>query len=222
MSRFGAHRRAPGFAASLCGALVAAATVVAAPDAVAEDVANAGFAYSHAASDIVVRYIEIPGELAETEGGTTLTIRGDGTATVHYPPYMRRAGDHTTTLPRAEVDALVASLVAKGVPQFDGSAVRHELHLAETARAAALTSGGGGVVLAAVTDASTTIVELALAATVPAGATALPASITHRAEWRGLRNDLARHPSVGTLAALAEAREELRALIDRVHTAAAQ
>ena len=187
----------------------------------AEDVAPGTIAYSHAASDVVVRYVEIPGELAEPEGGTTLTIRGDGRATVHYPAYMRRAGDHTTTLPRVEVDALVASLVAKGVPQFDESVVRQELQRAETARAAALSiGGGGGGVLAAVTDASTTIVEVTLAPAMPAGTTTLPAAITHRAQWRGLRNDLAQHPSVESLAALAEAREELRVLIERVHTAA--
>jgi len=216
MSRSTPHR----WSAVLGAALVATVALVAVPGVAAEDGLPATLAYSHAASDVVVRYVELPGELAETGGGTTLTIRGDGSATVHYPAYMRRAGDHTTALPRAEVDALVASLFVKGVSQFDGSAVRQQLRSAETARAAALTTGEGGVVLAAVTDASTTIVELSLAAAVPAGATVLPQMVTHRAEWRGLRNDLAQHPSITALANLAAARAELRTVIDRVHTEA--
>ena len=182
------------------------------------DAGDPAVAYSTAPDHVVVRYIEVVGELEESDPGPTLTIFGDGRAVAHYPVYMRRAGDHAATLTRNEMDDLVASLAAKGVAGFDAGAVQQQVGAAQAARAAALSTGDvSGAVLVAVTDPSTTVIELSIDAYDAGEGGAVLGQTATRAVWRGLSADVAQHPSVQALRDLDAARTELRQVMDRVH-----
>jgi hypothetical protein len=134
---------------------------------------------------------------------------------------MRRAGNYSTRLSRAEVDALVSSLAAKGLAEIDVAAVQRNARAAETARlVAAGTPPAQSVPLVAVTDESTTIVELNLDRYQPRGHRRALTGVSKRVVWHGLRQDVARHPSVRAIADVAAARSELLATMDRVHRAA--
>ena len=175
-------------------------------------------AYSTAPDHIVVRYIEVVGELEESDPGPTLTIFGDGRAVAHYPAYMRRAGDHVATLTRGELDGLVASLAAKGVAGFDAAAVQQQVGAAEAARAAALSTGDvPATVLVAVTDPSTTVIELSIDAYDAGDEGVALGQTATRAVWRGLAADVAQHPSVEALNDLDAARTELRQVMEQVY-----
>jgi hypothetical protein len=189
--------------------------------AAAQDAESLSVEYDGAPSAVVVRFSEASGELAEADAGPVLTVYGDGGATVRYPAYMRRAGTYDARLSRAEVDALVSSLAAKGLVEIDVAAVQRNARAAESAR---LVAGGTppaqSVPLIAVTDESTTIVELNLDRYQPAGRRPALIGVSKRVVWHGLRQDVARHPSVRAIADVAAARSELLATMDRVHRAA--
>jgi hypothetical protein len=182
--------------------------------------------YATGPEAVVVRYVEVPGELEDVDAGPVLTVYGDGRATVRYPRYMKRAGEYEIVLARAEVDALVASLADKGVAEFQAPAVRQQVHAVQAARATTQAGAGGGETLFVVTDPSTTIIELNLGTAAAGTAAAAPDGgaprglVAGRAVWSGLAGDATQHPSVTALVDLAAARVELRAVMERVHTEA--
>jgi len=57
--------------------------------------------------------------LANIDDRPALTIYGDGRVLVHYPVYMKRAGDHEMRLDEAELVDLVQSFSGNGVMDFD-------------------------------------------------------------------------------------------------------
>lgn len=177
----------------------------------------ATIAYDRTPGAVVVRFTEVPGELAEADGGPVLTVYGDGRATVRYPPYMRRAGTYTVRLARPEVDALVASLADKGLVELDAAREQQSLRAAEASRAAA--AGAGDAALVAVTDEATTIVDLTLERYDPADGPPLT-DVRQRIVWHGLREDAARHGRLGAVGGLDGARRELLDLMERVHDGA--
>lgn len=161
----------------------------------------------------VVVYRELIGEIAGPDRGPTLTIYGDGRVVAHYPVYMKRAGDWERRLARTELDALLASLAAKGVLDFDAASVRAATRASAAAALARARGAGQPVALFEASDQSTTSIEMRVARYVPAtpGARARE-DVSARAAWTGLRTDATRHPDVPALRDLAAAEAELRAV----------
>lgn len=161
----------------------------------------------------VVVYRELVGEIAGPDRGPTLTIYGDGRAIAHYPVYMKRAGDWERRLPPSELDALLASLAAKGVLDFDPAAVRAATRASGASALARARATGQPVALFEASDQSTTSIEVRVARYVPATPGArVRDDVSARAAWTGLRVDAARHPDVPALGDLAAAEAELRAV----------
>jgi hypothetical protein len=161
----------------------------------------------------VVVYRELIGEIAGPDRGPTLTIYGDGRVVAHYPVYMKRAGDWERRLARPELDALVVSLAAKGVLEFDAPSVRTAARAsAESARSRAR-AARQPITLFEASDRSTTVIEMTVGRYVAATPGARAAhDVSVRAAWTGLREDAAQHPDVPALRDLAAAEAELRAV----------
>jgi hypothetical protein len=168
------------------------------------------------ADAVVVVYRELLGEIGGADRGPTLTVYGDGRTVAHFPVYMTRAGDYEHRLTATELDALLRSLADKGVLDFDGASVRNAVRAAEAAGQARARATGAPVELFEASDASTTVVEVAVDRYVPGapGARAVD-HLSKRVAWTGLQLDAERHRDVAALRDLAAAEQELRALRDR-------
>lgn len=163
--------------------------------------------YARDPATVVLRLQEVFGEAGGTERGApvaergpSIEIRGDGTARIHYPAFMQRAGDYTATLDAAEMDRLVAVVAEGGLLAFDAAATRRAR---ETAAARAGATSDGRRTRQVVFDDSTTIIDVRMG------------GVARRITWQGLRGDARLHPSVGALQGLLQVQRELLALMER-------
>jgi hypothetical protein len=169
--------------------LLIAAALVAGPRMVAAQ------GYARDAGTVVASLTEVLGEVGDADAGPSVKVHGDGRADVHYPRYMKRAGDYVVQLSPNELDALVASLVDDGLLDLDPQAVRSAQR--QTLRLSA------APVLVVTADAPTTIIEIRTGR----GA--------RRIVWNGLREDARQYPNVSALQNLAAAEQRLRAVMER-------
>lgn len=167
--------------------------------------------YPHERGNVVVKFTEILGEIGNSDRGPSVQIHGDGYVLVHYPSYMKRAGDYALQLGPLEMENLLRSLIDKNILEFDADAVRQNKREAET-----LAQGGVQPSLFAVLDASTTVIEVRVDRYKPAGyKTQELRNIHKKITWYGLRSDAKRHPHIEAIQNLAAAEHELRALMQR-------
>jgi hypothetical protein len=152
---------------------------------------------------VVVRYQEVIGELAEADRGPSLEVYADGRVRVHFPAYMRRAGDWETTLDAPALDALIDSLVGHGVLTFDAAATRARKRQSLAARAVLARGRPGETLLFEVADETTTIITLRIGDT------------ERTVSWSGLRGDSKHHPELSELGELRAAQRSLEALMTR-------
>ncbi len=165
--------------------------------------AHAQIQYSRSAENVVIRFQEVLGEFADGDRGPSIEIYGDGTARVHYPVFMKRAGDYTTQLDAADMDRLIAIVAGGGLLNFDATAVTHAKARAANARAATAARTDQRPTRHIVLDASTTIVELDLGG-------------VHRTiRWSGLRSDARHYPGVSEIQGLAQTQRELLTFMER-------
>jgi hypothetical protein len=151
----------------------------------------------------IVSYREVLGEVGEADAGPALHVFADGHVSVHYPRYMKRAGDYRLRLTPGQVTALVHSLTGKGLLDFDSASVRRSVADAGQARRRASTLRGEPATQTFVADASTSIIELQVGAR------------RNKLTWQGLREDARANPEVVALQNAAAAETELRALLER-------
>ncbi len=138
--------------------------------------------------------------MAGADRSTTVTVYGDGRVVVHYPPYGQRQGDYTMTLIKAELDELIASMLNKGVIEFDGQA-------AEAEKQAVLDAQGLGF---HVSDADVTTIEVQLASYNPTGEPGQESfDVRRELTFSALQSDANQFPSIQSLVNLAAAEREL-------------
>lgn len=176
------------------------------PDA---DAGRERFVYSTDSADVVVAFSEHFAATGDADRGPSLRVFGDGRVEVHYPRYMKRAGDWHLQLPTAELRALVGGLVARGVAEFDAAAMQQRKR---AKRDEAQAAGS----LFAVFDASTTHIELYLDRYRPADLSKPEIRDLRKViRWTALRADARRYPGISELAELAAAQTELLAVMER-------
>jgi hypothetical protein len=161
---------------------------------------------------VVLTYREVLGEIGHADRGPTLTVFGDGRMVAHYPAYMKRAGDYERRVTPAELDALLGSLAAKGVLEFDAPAVRGAARASLAAAHARARAANAPIELFEASDASTTVIEVHVDRYRPATGAREVRGLAKRVAWTALRTDAQRHPDVPALRDLAAAEQELRAL----------
>jgi hypothetical protein len=151
----------------------------------------------------IVTYREVLGEVGEADAGPTLQVFADGHVSVHYPSYMKRAGDYQTRLTPSQLAALVQSLTGKGLLDFDSAEVRRRAADAGQARRRASAQRGEPATATFVADASTSIIDLQVG------------TRRNKITWQGLREDARANPEVAALQNAAAAETELRSLLER-------
>ena len=161
--------------------------------------------YSRDPSTVLVHFLERIVALEDEDPGPSLDVYGDGRVAVHYPRYMKRAGDYTLQLGPEELGGLMRSLASRRIIEFDEGTVRQRKAEAAQSRAE----------LFEVFDATTTEIELRLERYRPAPGARELRNVHKRLAWNGLRADARRYPEVAELAQLAAAHQELRALMER-------
>jgi hypothetical protein len=166
---------------------------------------------------LVVAFSDGPGELAEPDGSISVEIYGDGRVDVHYPSYMKRAGDYTLQLEPQELRALLRSLAARGLIEFDTDAVRRAKRRAREERRARRIAGGatGAPVLQSSSDGTVSRIELRLRRYRRSESDAVQKHVKKQIRWHGLRADARRHPEIRSLGELEAARQTLRGLGQR-------
>lgn len=156
---------------------------------------------------LVVSYAQVLGEIADPDPGPTVKVFGDGWVVVHFPRYMKRAGQYEVRLGRAEMWNLVSSLAGKLV-LFDATATRQkkqelQARFKET-----------HAVVSAVMDASTTVIGIYLSRYKPGGIAGEEiVNVQKKVSWVGLKWDAKKYPQVEAIQDLAPAQRELQALM---------
>lgn len=133
-------------------------------------------------------------------------VYGDGRVAIHFPDYMRRAGDYELTLPESTVQELVQTAVDT-LLTFDSGATESEVLALEAAER----SDG---LIVDVSDEATTILEVRFERYRPEGAAEDLRDGVKRVVWRGLVDDASRFREVSALQELGRIRRQLRALAD--------
>ena len=166
------------------------------------------FEYSKDASTVVVSYTHILGGIGDADKGPSLKIYGDGHMVVHYPPYMKKAGEYTLQLTQGEMNRLLRSLIDKKVLEFDAQAVRRSKLETDAA------TKNAQATLYSESDASTTAIEIRLTHYTPASSFAQEIlNVNKKISWTGLRSDAKRYPNVEAIRDLQSAEQELQALM---------
>ncbi len=169
--------------------------------------AQASFQYAQEPNTLVVEMRRTSGEVGDPDPIPLLRIYGDGSVRVHFPSYLKRAGDYELQLSQTEMESLLASLIGNGVMVFDPlAAKRQKQEIAEQ-------SGEQGSV-SIIADGDTTVIEIHLESyTSPDGTTTT--DLSKKISWYGLQWDAKEYPGVETLQKLAAAERELLALCQR-------
>ncbi len=135
--------------------------------------------------------------LEEADNSVDIKIFSDGTVQVHYPLFMRRAGDYRYQLNSDELDNILQSLRQLGVDEFNAAATRQALAQQQALALEAAQTGGGSMRI--VTDPETTRVRIA---------TSLIASVDvseHAFSFSGVRHQAEIYPQITALGELASA-----------------
>ena len=151
--------------------------------------ARAGFSFddSGAKPDPVVEFRQHVSMLANVDDRLSMQVYGDGRVLVHYPVYMKRAGDYEMQLDGDELVELIATLADDGVMDFDHRKVSDRIHdrrLEKISRAKR-----GEDQLFAVSDAVDSIIEIRLDEYRSNSGSAVKKNFTRRFKWRDIEHD---------------------------------
>jgi hypothetical protein len=160
--------------------------------------------------DVVVLQLSEEVGIRDADRTPLVRLYGDGRVVVHFPAYMRRAGDYELWLPEEDVQRLVGMAV-DGLP-FDAAAPESEVLAIETAER------NDGLIVD-VSDAATTILEVRFERGRTGGVTEDVRDGFTRVAWTGLVSDalVSDVPGFGDVVALrnlAAVQSELLALVD--------
>ena len=176
--------------------------------------AQVSFQYAQEPDTPVVVLKRTSGELGGADPIPLLRIYGNGSVRVHFPSYLKRAGDYELQLSRTEMETLLASLIEQGLMGFDPlAATRQKEEIAQQAKTAAQQTRTQGSV-SKVMDADTTVIEIHLESYTASDGTTTT-DLTKKISWNGLQWDAQQHPGIESLQKLAAAGRELLALCER-------
>jgi len=177
--------------------------------------AQVSFQYAQEPNTPVVVLSRTSGEMGEPDPIPLLRIYGDGSVRVHFPNYLKRAGDYELQLSQTEMETLLASLIEQqGLMAFDPLATtRQKEEIAQQTITAAQQARTRSSV-SKLMDGDTTVIEIHLDSyTASDGITTT--DLIKKISWHGLQWDAQQYPGVESLQKLAAAGRELLALCER-------
>ena len=177
---------------------------------------TAGFSFSTGSLDAagnsvspgepVVRYRLDIAMLAEIDDRPTVDIYGDGRVTVHYPVYMKKAGDYEMWLQEDELVSLVQSLSESGMLEFDQKKVKQQVRDKEARRRA---NGQ----LYAISDSVETIIDVRLDEYQRDSSAKAVKQFHKQFRWTDIEHDARRYPQQREIIEANRSVQKLRGLM---------
>jgi hypothetical protein len=162
----------------------------------------------------LIEFEQLPTELAESDPIPRLRIYSSGLVRVHYPIFMKMAGDYETYLFREELDTIVEDLIFSNLVEFDPSKVKQEIRAGVSAEEALLTlDHRPGVRVESRVDQTLTTIRLAFE-TYRRTDGRVMSDIDKTIRWNGLKWDAALHPQVQTLQKLFRLEQKLLSIAE--------
>ena len=154
---------------------------------------------------VVISYTEIPDLLANPDRTPRIRVYGDGEVLVHYPVYMKRAGDYRMYLNPGEVRRLL--LTVSGVIGFDAKLA------AQARREERLARFNATGIVTERSDEVLERIELKLDG-FQGSAAASMRPVNERAEWRDIGPDAREFPGLPGMRGVSGARNALLELLE--------
>jgi len=155
-------------------------------------------------ADILVDYQREFSMLEETDNSVNVQLFADGMVQIHYPFFMRLAGNYQFQLNNNELDHIMQTLQQLGVSQLDPISTRQSIALEQSAALEAANFPGQSARI--ITDPETT--RLSIAATANSNSNTFSIS--------GVRTHAQLYPQITTLVDLSTALDMLDALTNDV------
>lgn len=152
-------------------------------------------------------------EIEDPDPGPSVKVYADGRVVVHFPAYMKRAGDYETVLTADELEALVSGL-SNQLAGFDEEAARRKAAHGDAVQRT-WAAGNRTPELLQAPDATNTKITVKLTAYEPRGLGPAIHPVDAAVTWRGLNEAARRHPDVQEIQGLAVVRRDLLALMER-------
>lgn len=167
------------------------------------------FKYSETATEPVIEYNLVHDMLAEPDPEPMLRVYGNGRVHVHYPVYMKKAGDYELQLSKPELDALIRELANDGIIDFDKSkAIGRRKQLEGQQRA----STG---MLYHVSDDTTTVINIRLEEYQNNKLSKRLINMNKRFTWKNLEHDAKRFHDIAEIRNAAAGTDKIRNLMNR-------
>ena len=155
---------------------------------------------------VVVTYSETPDMLGNPDPVPMIRVFADGEVLIHYPEYMKRAGDYQVFLNPGEMRQLLIAL--SGVFDFNAPAARQKKQQIQQMQPPAL--------LATSERSDKTLEQISVELDGYRGkAIAASRPVKQHIKWRDIEVDVQNYPGVADLAALGKARRNIRQLLER-------
>ena len=171
--------------------------------------------YSRDDETLVVVMKREHGMIGNPDPTPLLRIYGSGRVHVHFPQYMKRAGDYFLYLTEQEMTALLSGCVDRGLMEFDAPAVKTARHDVRRERLQSTLQQGAPVVMTERQDETTTVIEFTFDRYQGAGPDEPIRTFSKKIAWPDLEHDAREFPQVGAILDLAAAAAELSRLTER-------
>jgi len=170
--------------------------------------AQSFFDYPRTANFVVIEYAQIITMIEDPDPTPLLRIYGDGRVLVHYPVYMKRAGDYEMRLDDTELQQLIASLELKGLFNYNKKNVAQSKQQSR-ARQLATTPK------AAIRSEDTySVIKINLGSYMPANSRLATPNFKKELSLKNLKWDAKDYPDVIDLKNAASAEEQLKSFLN--------
>ena len=171
-----------------------------------EQAAVFGYTTDSSSTEPVIYYQQNVEMLSRMNDKKSLSIYGNGRVLVHYPVYMKKAGDYEMQLSSAELEDLLKSLSRNGIMDFDESKVKEKVDAVEKS----LQAKG---LFYDVSDAVVTNIDISLDKYQKNTASPMLNNFRKHFRWKNIEHDAKRHKSNGALVKANDSVSQLKRLM---------
>ncbi len=173
------------------------------------DVNSAGFSFvrNAASAEPVIHYQQNIEMLSATNDMPSIKVYGNGHVLVHYPVYMKKAGDYEMQLDDAELVNFIHSLSNNGIMDFDDQKVKEK----KNASKKALKAKGQ---LYAISDAVEDNIEIKLDEYQKNGLSKKIINFHKQFKWKNIEHDAIRYKQLSEITKANQSILHLKALMN--------
>jgi len=174
-------------------------------------VQSAGFRFStdKTAAVPIIHYQQHIQMLSNVDDRPSLKVFGSGRVVVHYPAYMKKAGDYEMQLSGIELVSLIHSLSSNGIMDFDEKKVTGKIQISKNA------SKRKGEYFA-VSDSVESVVDIRLDEYQKNTASDNVKGFSKHFKWKNIEHDAARFKNISEVARAHQSIVQLDALMKDV------